>query len=392
MSCMRFKNALILILGILSLSSIMIQCTKDNVNAPNIQRAVVSPDSTVYASFYDSVVIDKADPAKARINDIIISTGVQSIVRTNCASTACHGEKVKPILTNYSQIMSMVVAGNPEGSKLYQLVTTSDVNKAMPPVNYGVDLSTTEKTKIYNWIKHGASERPALIDFKPAAMAIMNSGCASASCHNEATTGGEWARKSHVAVASGDTVNFFYIEPGGRYRNYSQLQEPKLAQAWNPYKDSVRKFYQDTLANASFRPYKTFASPNTSQSVRGPLNTYDDILLDIMHPKGVRSNSGVVYIDGNGKKYYVKGDQYNTSSLFLYYIDSTLLSANLRTKVFGTSTNGGMAYDDGGLTSSEVAIIKAWYFADPNIPDVWKYGLDGSGIFKYKASGNIIKK
>jgi hypothetical protein len=107
--------------------------------------------------------------------------------------------------------------------------------------------------------------------------------------------------------------------------------------------------------------------------VRGPLNTYDDILLDIMHPKGIRSNSGVVYINGNGKKYYVKGDQYNTSSLFLYYIDSTLLSANVRTKVFGSNANGGMAYDDGGLTPSEVAIIKAWYFADPNIPDVWKY-------------------
>ena len=51
-----------------------------------------------------------------------------------------------------------------------------------------------------------------------------------------------------------------------------------------------------------------------------------------------------------------------------------------------------MAYDDGGLTSTEVALIKAWYFSDPNIPDVWKYGLDGSGIFRYKASGNIIKK
>jgi hypothetical protein len=81
MSCLRFKSTLIFILGILSLSTVMIQCTKDNVNAPNIQRAVVSPDSTVYASFYDSVMVDKADPAKARINDFIIATGVQSIVR-----------------------------------------------------------------------------------------------------------------------------------------------------------------------------------------------------------------------------------------------------------------------------------------------------------------------
>jgi len=392
MSSKRLQNTLIFMLGILSLSIILIQCTKDNINAPNVQRAIVDPDSTVYATFYDTVIVDKADPASPRINDYIINTGVQSIVRTNCASPACHGDKVKPLLTNYEQIMTMVTPGNPEGSKLYQLVTTSDVNKAMPPINYGVDLSITEKTKIYNWIKHGATTKPGLVDLKPVAMAILNSGCASASCHNAATTGGEWARRLHVAVSPGDTVNFLYTEPGGRVRNYSQLKEPKLSQVWNAYKDSVRKFYIDTVANASLRPVKTFGTPNTSQSVRGPLNTYDDILLDIMHPKGIRSNSSVVYTDGNGKKFYVRGDQYNTGSLFLYYLDSTLLTANLRTKVWGTSTNGGMAYDDGGLTSAEVAIVKAWYFADPNIPDAWKYGLDGTGIFKYKASGIIIKK
>lgn len=392
MSSKRLQNTLIFIIGILSLSVILIQCTKDNINAPNIQRAVVNPDSTVYATFYDTVIIDKADPNAPRINDYIISTGVQSIVRTNCSSPACHGDKVKPLLNNYEQIMTMVTPGNPEGSKLYQLVTTSDVNKAMPPVNYGVDLSITEKTKIYNWIKHGATTKPGLIDFKPAAMAVLNVGCASASCHNQATTGGEWARRLHVAVSPGDTTNFLYVEPGGRVRNYSQLKDPKLTQVWSAYKDSVRKFYLDTVANASFRPVKTFTTPNTSQSVRGPLNTYDDILLDIMHPKGVRSNSSVVYTDANGKRYYARGDQYNTASLFLWYLDSTMQSANLRTKVWGTNAGGSMAYDDGGLTPSEVAIVKSWYFADPNIPDVWKYGLDGSGVFRYRATGHIIKK
>lgn len=399
MSSQRFKNTTIYLLGILSLATVMIQCTKDsNINAASIQRAVVSPDSTVYASFYDSVIIDKADPTAPRINDVIRTNGIQSIVRTNCSSPACHGDKVKPILTNYDEIMKMVVPGNPEGSKLYQLVTTSDVNKAMPPVNYGVDLSVTEKTKIYNWIKHGAKEQPTILDFKPAAIAILTVGCASASCHNEATTGGEWARRKHLEVSSGDTVNFTYKEPDSvppnppRTRNYAQLKEPKLSQVWNAYKDSVRRFYLDTLANASFRPYKTFANPNTTQSIRGPLNTYDDILLDIMHPKGVRSNTGVVYIDPNGKKYYTKGDQYNTDRYFIWYVDSTLVAANMRTKVWGTSAGGSMAWDDGGLTSTEVALVKAWYFADSNIPDAWKYGLDGSGIFKYKATGKIIKK
>ena len=398
MASLRIKKTLIFLFGILSLATVLLQCTKDNINASNIQRNIVNPDSTVYASFYDSVIIDKADPAKPRINDIIYTNGIQTIVRTNCASQACHGDKVKPVLTNYEQIMTMVVPGNPEASKLYQLVTTSDVNKAMPPVTYGVDLSTTDKTKIYNWIKNGAGEKPTLLDYRPAAISMMINGCGSANCHNQSTLGGEWARKSLITVSAGDTTNFIYTGPPTgnppvqRYKNISQLNEPKLTQVWNAYKDSTRKFYTDTVANASFRMYKTMGTPTTSQSTRGPLTTYDDIILDIMYPKGVRSNGNPVYTDANGKKFYVRGDQYNTNSLYLYLIDSTLNAANLRTRVFGTSTDGRMSWDDGGLTPSEIALVKAWYFADPNIPDVWKYGFDGSGAYRYNATKNVIKK
>jgi len=115
-------------------------------------------------------------------------------------------------------------------------------------------------------------------------------------------------------------------------------------------------------------------------------------LLDIIAPKAVRSNSSVVFIDGTGKKYYVKGDNLNSSSTLLSRIDTTIVLANPRTKVWATKTQGDMAWSDGGLRPSDVAIIKAWYFTDPNIPDVWKYGTDGAGIFKYTYSGKIIVK
>ena len=46
-----------------------------------------------------------------------------------------------------------------------------------------------------------------------------------------------------------------------------------------------------------------------------------------------------------------------------------------------------MAYGDGGLKPHEIALIKAWYFADPNIPAVWKYGNANAGIFKYRKTG-----
>jgi hypothetical protein len=110
-------------------------------------------------------------------------------------------------------------------------------------------------------------------------------------------------------------------------------------------------------------------------------------------PKSVRSNSTVVYTDPvTLKQYYARGNALNAASTMASRVDSTLLVANPFTGVYSSSHQGGMAYDDGGLKSSEVALIKAWYFADPNIPDVWKYGVNNVGIFKYRKSGTIIKR
>jgi len=98
----------------------------------------------------------------------------------------------------------------------------------------------------------------------------------------------------------------------------------------------------------------------------------------------------VVYSSG-GKNFYVRGDYLNIAgNYFLARIDSTLLPANPRTGVFATSNSGDMSYGDGGLSPSEIALIKAWYFAEPNIPDVWKYGINNAGIFKFKQSPNNI--
>jgi hypothetical protein len=394
---------MIAILGTLTVTIGLIQCTKDNVNASLIDRDLVSvPDSTVFASFYDTVLISKHD-LTPDANDIISTTGVQSIVRTYCASPSCHGGNIGPKLTNYAEITSLVEPGNPEGSKLMELITTVDVAKAMPPINYGSDLSTTEKTKIYNWIRNGAKERPNLVDFRPAAISLIVNGCGSANCHNQATVGGAWARRNLITFAPGDTVSYTYINPGtGSVTIYAQLKEPRLSEVWNAYKDSVRKFYADTVANASFRPGKTFSAPVTASSVRGPLNSYDDILFDINYPKALRSHTRVIYTDPvTLKNYYVQGDNLAKSatstsssptSSLISRIDSTIVVAAPRTQVFNASQHGDMAYGDGGFTPYEIALVKAWYFADPNVPDVWKYGLDGNGIFKYRKSGPIIKK
>jgi Planctomycete cytochrome C len=384
----------LLILVACIMSAFLVQCTKENTNASKVSRALIEvPDSTVFSPFYDSTVIPKAD-VTPDVNDIAIAPGVLSIIRNNCASAACHGGKIQPSLTNFNEIRSLVTPGNPEGSELFQLITTSDLNKAMPPITYGVDLTLTEKTKIYNWIKNGAKESPAFEDYRPAAISLLTNGCTSANCHNQATVGGEWARRKLITFAPTDTVSYTYINPvTNAVTIYAQLKEPVLSQVWNAYKDSVRKFYADTVANASFRPFKTFGTPVIGASRRGPLNTYDDLLLDIFVPKSVRSNSSVQYTDPvSGQKFYAKGDALNAASTMISRIDSTILVANPRTGIYNSSHQGDMAYGDGGLTKGEIAIIKAWYFGDPNIPDVWKYGIGNAGIFKYRKTGNIIKK
>jgi hypothetical protein len=389
------QKGFLCLISMVFISLFLVQCKKDGTNASGVSRSLVNqPDSTIFSPFYDSTIVAYAD-AKPGINDIIVTKSVRGIIRNNCVSAGCHGAGgVKPTLDTYESVKSMVTPGNPEGSQLFQMVTTSDLNKAMPPINYGVDLTVTEKSIIYNWIKNGAKDYPGLEDYRPAASVLIGVGCSSGNCHNTSTATGGWARKGLLGpLTNNDSTTFlFQNQTTGAITTYPQLKDPKLTSVWNSYKDSVRKFYADTLANASFRPYATFGTPVSAISGRGPLNSYDDQLLDIFYPKSVRSNSTVVFVNSAGKSYYVKGDQYNASSTLLSRVDTTILLANPRTKVWATKNQGDMAYGDGGLRPSDVAIIKGWYFSDPKIPSEWKYGLDGAGIFKYTYSGKIIVK
>jgi hypothetical protein len=384
---------LVLLLGV----ALLQQCTKEGTIAPEVSRALVAePDSTVYSPFYDSTLVMGANSVPD-VNDYAITAGIRTIIINNCSSPTCHASgKIKPTLETYDQIRSMVVPGNPEASKLFQLITTSDLDIAMPPINYGVDLSVIEKTKIYNWILHGAKEFPGLDDFRPSAVHLISVGCGSANCHNQATVGGAWARAKLIDVTPSDTFTFIYRNPNtGLQTSYAQLKEPKLSQVWGAYKDSVRKFYSDTTINASFRPYKTMNAPVVLSNVRGPLNSYDDIIFDIMYPKGARSVGGSIpaYVDPvSGNRYWVRSDHFNIASTMVSRVDSSMVPANPRTGIFNTSHQGAMAYDDGGLSPSEVAQIKAWYFMDPKVPDSWKYGLTGAGIFRYRNTGHIIRK
>lgn len=387
-------QAVALFMGVFLLTAVLFQCRKTGDLIKNLNRAYTGgADSTLFASFYESNTILPSD-ATADVNDVIKYRAVQTIIREYCASGNCHGGPIKPRFDTYADVMKYVVAGNPEGSKLWEYITTNDFDKAMPPVNSNHELNGSDKGLIYNWIKNGAREKPTLADLRPAAIRLIITGCGSANCHNQATATGGWARKGLLGpLTTADTTQYIYSNPvTGAITIYCQLSNNTLRDlVWNAYKDSVKKFYSDTVTYASFRPYKTFATPVSALSTRGPLQTYDDILMDIMYPKSARSNSSVQYTDPvTLKQYYAKGNYLNVTSSLVTRVDSTLLLANPFTGVYATAHQGDMAYGDGGLKPNEIALIKAWYFADPNIPDVWKYGNGNAGIFKYRKSGNII--
>ena len=389
-------KATILFLLVIFVSASIIQCKKEGDLIKNLDRSFKgTADSTMYASFYESNKVTPAD-AISDVNDVIKFRGVQTILHEYCATSNCHGGSIAPKFDTYPEIMKFVSAGNPEGSKLWEFLTTNDFNKAMPPVNSNHEMNITDKSLIYNWIKNGAKERPDYNDFRPAAVALIVTGCGSANCHSQATATGGWARAGLIpGLVSADTTTYIYYNPlTGIPTFYCQLSNATLRnQVWTSYKDSVKKFYSDTLAFASFRPWKKFSTPRSAQSTRGPLNTYDDILMDIMYPKGIRSSSSVLYTNPTTLvTYYVTGNYLNATSSMVTRCDSTLLLANPYTGVYATAHQGDMAYGDGGLKSNEVALIKAWYFADPNIPTVWKYGTANAGIFKYRKTGTIIKQ
>ena len=385
-----------LFLVVMFMFASVFQCRKEGDLIKNLDRSFTgTKDSAIYAAFYESNTVSPAD-ATPDVNDVIKYRGVQTIIHEFCGTSNCHGGPIAPKFDTYSEIMRYVAPGNPGSSKLWNYLTTNDFDEAMPPVNSNHEMTITDKTLIYNWIANGAKERPDLNDFRPAAISLITNGCGSANCHNQATATGGWARKGLIpGLTSADTTQFTYINPvTGAVTLYCQLSNETLRdQVWTAYKDSVKKFYSDTIAFASYRPWKTFATPRSALSTRGPLQNYDDILMDIMYPKSVRSNSSVQYTNPSTLvTYYVKGNYLNATSSMVSRVDSTVVLANPFTGVFATNHQGDMAYGDGGLKPHEVALIKAWYFADPNIPLVWKYGNANAGIFKYRKTGNIIRQ
>jgi hypothetical protein len=82
------------------------------------------------------------------------------VLKSSCAISGCHdaiSHKGDYIFTDYTNAMAAVKAGNPSGSKLYEVITTTEIEDKMPPSSYQ-PLTKAVIDSIYNWISYGAPD------------------------------------------------------------------------------------------------------------------------------------------------------------------------------------------------------------------------------------------
>jgi len=101
----------------------------------------------------DPVGIETLDP-------ICFDTQVMPILETSCLK--CHDGSTEGFsMSNYTDVMNYVTAGNPRKSKLYQVITDVNSLNMMPPDH---PVSQENRTIIEIWIAQGAQNKICKID------------------------------------------------------------------------------------------------------------------------------------------------------------------------------------------------------------------------------------
>ena len=112
---------------------------------------------------------------------------ISSCAKSNCHDAITHQNGIE--LTSYQKIMATadVDPGDPNGSKLYEVLNETDPTKIMPRPPSS-PLTQAEKDLIYKWILQGAKNNAcndcdtATITYSAAVVPIINTNCKG--CHN----------------------------------------------------------------------------------------------------------------------------------------------------------------------------------------------------------------
>lgn len=138
------------------------------------------------------------NPDNGEQTDCFVQT-ISPIIRSNCATSQCHDavtHKEGLALTSYASIKSLVKVGNPDGSKLIQVLNASGEDR-MPPLPKN-PLSADQVASLRNWISKGAfnSDCPSqqcdttnAISYSSQIWPIIQDNCKG--CHSSPSPGGD---------------------------------------------------------------------------------------------------------------------------------------------------------------------------------------------------------
>jgi len=132
------------------------------------------------------------------------------VLQSSCAISGCHdgsSAEIDYVFTNYSNTLEAVVPYNPSESKLYEVITTSELGDKMPPDPYTA-LSSAAIDSIYNWISYGALDEEcgescdtiSAITYSGMVWPIIEQNCRG--CHSGASPGGNVLLTNYNEVAA----------------------------------------------------------------------------------------------------------------------------------------------------------------------------------------------
>lgn len=130
-------------------------------------------------------------------DSVYFANDIQPLIASNCAMSGCHDPISREeglVLNYYSGIMKIVRAGNARESKLFKVISTSNLDDLMPPPPHS-RLSATSIAAIEKWINQGAKNNlcnsqcdTTVFTYSSAVIPIINTSCRG--CHNPASLGG----------------------------------------------------------------------------------------------------------------------------------------------------------------------------------------------------------
>jgi hypothetical protein len=132
------------------------------------------------------------------------------VIVSRCATTGCHdanagGERAN--LTTYTNIISLVSAGNPSGSRLYTTIKSGSGESKMPPAS-SPQLTVAEIDSIGKWIGYGALNENCgevcdtinPVTFSGTIWPIIQTSCTG--CHSGTSPSGNVLLASYSNVAT----------------------------------------------------------------------------------------------------------------------------------------------------------------------------------------------